>query len=197
EEHFGHRVDGILGFPFLQHFVVVLDFNKQTLTLRPSRRYTYRGSGDTVYLLKKAKSVSIPVTLGDFSRHQRLARVQIDTGSDVTLLLYRSYVHGAHLEGVFSASAARQAYGLGGYFSMQLGLLHSLMMGRTQASHLAVFQLQSGPGRNADEDCVGAIGTSLLDQFQKIVFDVPGDRVIFELKPSIQMMATGSEFAFP
>jgi hypothetical protein len=109
--------------------------------------------------------------------------VDIDTGSDVTLLLYPDYVRVAHLDGAFVSKPTFQSYGLGGYFSMQSGLLQSLLMGRTQASHLAIFQLQSDPIRAPRKDCVGMIGNSLLDQFQKVVFDVPRGFVIFELRP--------------
>lgn len=188
-EHLGHPIDGILGFPFLQHFAVVLDFDKHLLTLLPSKRYTYRGPGDRLWLASKSKSTSIPVMLGALGQPQRRATVEIDTGSDVTLLLYPDYVRGAHLDGAFVAMPTYQSYGLGGYFRMQSGLLQSLQMGRTEASHLAIFQLQSDPAGDSRKHCVGMIGTSLLDQFQKVVFDVPGDSVIFELKPVNQVSA--------
>ncbi|MGO8719270.1 MAG: aspartyl protease family protein [Acidobacteriaceae bacterium] len=188
-EHLDHPLDGILGFPFLQHFAVVLDFDKHLLTLLPSNRYTYSGPGDRLWLTSKSKSTSIPVMLGTLGQPQRRATVEIDTGSDVTLLLYPDYVRGAHLDGAFVAMPNFQSYGLGGYFLMRSGLLQSLLMGRTEASHLAIFQLQSAPAAGSRKDSVGMIGTSLLDQFQKVVFDVPGGFVILELKPVNQVSA--------
>jgi hypothetical protein len=189
EQHFGHREDGILGFPFLQNFVVVLDFDKHEMTLLPSRRYTYRGSGDMVFLSRKSTSTAIPVMLQATGDVQRWANVEIDTGSDVTLMLFPHYVRGAHMERVFLAKPTHQAYGLGGYFPIQLGVLESMLMGRTQASHLAIFQLESDPTSSKKRDCVGMIGTSLLEQFQKIVFDVPAGRIFLELKPVKQLSA--------
>ncbi|MHB1858047.1 MAG: aspartyl protease family protein [Acidobacteriaceae bacterium] len=190
EEHLGHRIDGILGFPFLQHFVVVLDFEKGVLTLLPYKRFTYQGTGDTLRLTRKSESTSIPVMLGTIGSTRRRANVEIDTGSDVTLLLYSHYVHGAHLEGVFLAKPTWESYGLGGYFLLRPGLLQSLWMGRTEASNLTIFQLQSDPIGNSRRDFVGVIGTSLLGQFQKVVFDVPHGHVIFELKPTDQLSAS-------
>ena len=188
EQRFGHRIDGILGFPFLQHFVVELDFEKHVLTLMPSKRYLYRGPGDTLFLTSRSTATSIPVMLGTVDHMQRQVKVEIDTGSDVTLLLYPHYVHGAHLEGIFLSKLSQQAYGLGGYFLMQYGILNSLLMGRTEASHLTVFKLQSDPAA-ARTGFAGVIGNSLLDQFSKVVFDVPRGHVIFELKPSSQVSA--------
>jgi hypothetical protein len=188
EHRFGHRIDGILGFPFLQHFVVELDFDKHLLTLMPSKKYSYRGTGDTLYLTSRSTATSIPVMLSTVDHMQRQIKVEIDTGSDVTLLLYPHYVHGAHLEGIFPSKAQQQAYGLGGYFVMQYGVLNSLLMGRTEASHLTVFKLQSDPIATRT-GFAGVIGTSLLEQFNKVVFDVPRGHIIFELNPASQVSA--------
>ena len=188
EARFGHRIDGILGFPFLQNFVVEVDFNQHLLTLRPSKKYSYRGPGETLYLTSRSTATSIPVMLATEDHMQRQIKVEIDTGSDVTLLLYPHYVHGAHLEGIFPAKAQQQAYGLGGYFAMQYGVLNSLLMGRTEASHLTVFKLLSDP-IITHTGFAGVIGTSLLDQFRKVVFDVPRGHIIFELNPADQVSA--------
>jgi len=185
-QRFGHRLDGILGFPFLQHFVVQLDFNKHLLTLMPSKKYSYRGPGDMLYLSNRSKGTSIPVMLSTLNHRERYIKVEVDTGSDVTLLLYPQFVHGAHLEGIFPSHAQQLAYGLGGYFAMQYGVLNTLLMGRTEASNLTVFKLLSEPVA-ARTGFAGVIGTSLLDQFSKVVFDVPRGHIIFELNPARQV----------
>jgi gag-polyprotein putative aspartyl protease len=197
ENRFGHRIDGILGFPFLQNFVVELDFNQHLLTLMPSKKYSYRGPGDMLYLTSRSTATSIPVMVSTVDHMERQIQVEVDTGSDVTLLLYPQFVHGAHLEGIFPSKAEQQAYGLGGYFAMQYGVLNSLLMGRTEASHLTVFKLLSDPVA-ARTGFAGVIGTSLLDQFKKVVFDVPRGHIIFELNSASQVSANRPAFpSFP
>ena len=188
EQRFGHHIDGILGFPVLQNFVVQLDFNRHLLTLMPSKKYSYRGTGDLLYLTSGSKATSIPVMLGTLDHRQRQIKVEVDTGSDVTLLLYPQFVHGAHLEGIFPPKAQELAYGLGGYFDMQYGVLSTLLMGRTQASNLTVFKLLSEP-LVSRTGFAGVIGTSLLDQFGKVIFDVPRGHIIFEMNPTSQVSA--------
>jgi hypothetical protein len=188
ERQFGHRIDGILGFPFLQHFVVQLDFNKHLLTLMPSKKYSYRGPGDMLYLTSRSTGTSIPVMVSTVNHTEREIKVEVDTGSDVTLLLYPRFVHGAHLDGVFPSKTERQAYGLGGYFAMQYGVLNTLLMGRTEASNLTVFKLLSEPLATRT-GFAGVIGTSLLDQFGKVVFDVPRGHIILEMNPVDQVSA--------
>jgi hypothetical protein len=197
EQRFGHRIDGILGFPFLQNFVVELDFGMHVLTMMPSKKYSYRGPGDRLYLTSRWTATSIPVMLSTMDHMEQQIKVEVDTGSDVTLLLYPQFVHGAHLEGIFPSKSQQQAYGLGGYFSMQYGVLNSLLMGRTQASHLTIFKLLSEPTA-ARTGFAGVIGTSLLDQFKKVVFDVPRGQIIFELNPANQVSANRPAFpSFP
>ena len=186
EHRFGHRIDGILGFPFLQHFVVQLDFSKHLLTLMPSKKYSYRGSGDMLYLTSRSTATSIPVMVSTMDHMERQIKVEVDTGSDVTLLLYPQFVHGAHWDGIFPAKSLLRAYGLGGYFAMQYGVLNSLLMGRTEASHLTIFKMVSDPTATRT-GFAGVIGTSLLDQFNKVVFDVPRGHIIFELNPTSQV----------
>ena len=194
ENRFGHRIDGILGFPFLQNFVVQLDFDKHLLTLIPSKKYSYRGPGDRLYLTSRSKATSIPVVVSTMDHMEEQLKVEMDTGSDVTLLLYPQFVRGAHLEGIFPSRAEhQQAYGLGGYFAMQYGVLNSLLMGRTEASHLTIFKLLSEPTA-ARTGFAGVIGTSLLDQFQKVVFDVPRGQIILELSPASQVSAIRAGF---
>ncbi len=194
EGNFGHRVDGILGFPFLQKFVVVLDFDEHALTLLPARKYHYHGDGDMLSLLNKATSASIPITLDDSGHKRHRAHVQLDTGSDTTLLLYPQYVQDAHLESAFLSNPVEQAYGLGGFFPIQLGLLKSLSMGRTEASRLPIFQLQNNSGINVDKGLVGIIGNSFLGRFRKIIFDVHRGHVIFEPMPTSQVSANRHTF---
>ena len=75
---------------------------------------------------------------------------------------------------------------------MQYGVLNSLLMGRTEASHLIVFKMLSEPSATRT-GFAGVIGTSLLDQFGKVVFDVRrGHLFILEMNPVNQMSANRS-----
>lgn len=190
EQHFGHREDGILGFPFLREFVVVLDFDKHMLTLLPSKRFNYHGPGNTVFLLGDSKSALIPVILGAAGHSQSRTSVEIDTGSDLTLLLYPRYVRRTKLDGMFLTEPTWQAYGLGGYVPLQIGLLQSLVMGPIEASRLSIFQMQNDPVADSRKGIGGVIGNSLLERFQNVLFDVPDGRIIFELESHRQASAS-------
>jgi hypothetical protein len=98
-------------------------------------------------------------------------------------------VRRAKLDGVFLAKPTWQGYGLGGNFPLEVGVLQSLLMGPIEARPLSVFRMQNDPVFIVQKGVAGVIGNSLLDRFQRVLFDVPGGKVIFELKPPGQVSA--------
>lgn len=187
EVSFGHRTDGILGFDLLRHYVVQLDFQRQTLTLSPIKGYHYRGSGDILFLADKKHSPDVHVTLNTSTNQRQQAVVGVDTGSDVTLLLYSKFAQSAHLEGTFLPSHGLRAYGLGGFFPVQQGTLHSLSMGHLLATNMTIFLLPVTPTMIKKKTTCGVVGMSYLSNFQKVIFDVARGRMILELKPAHQI----------
>ncbi len=176
----GHTMDGILGFPLLRHYVVELDFQKRTLTLHPFRGYQYQGDGDILFLRQKKYSAAVSAVLGTGSHTQHDATLEIDTGSDATVLLYSKFVRDAHLIRNIQQPHDAQAYGLGGFFPIQFASLRFMSMGNTEVTPLTVFFMQTTPKISGMRKIGGIVGTSVLDKYQKIIFDVPRGRVILE-----------------
>jgi Aspartyl protease len=183
EKSYGHRTDGIIGFPMLKRYVVAIDFERHELTFWPSHGYKYRGSGDRMELGDKGNLPTIPVTVNTLSRRQQNAVVEVDTGSDASLMLYPQFAHHSHLEEEFLQMNPRQAYGLGGYFPVRLGVLDSMTMGNTMVTRFTAFLMQTSP-EVTRRKVSGIIGTSVLGSYRKIIFDVPRGEIIFERPPA-------------
>ncbi len=183
-EAYVHRIDGILGFPLLNRYAVALDFQRQMLTLTPTQDFHYKGKGDVLALADKKHSTNVRISI-DTARHdQRQAIVAVDTGSDVTLMLYPNYVYKAHMDGAFLNSHTFLAYGLGGYFPVQMGLLPSMNMGSLQTTGMTIFTMPASPPlvKKKKMTC-GVVGMAYLTNFSKVIFDVPHGHMILELKP--------------
>lgn len=188
-----HRIDGILGFPLLQQYVVVLDFQKQMLTLLPAKGYRYHGDGSVVSLARKKHSVEIPITLSTDTRTRMPAIVDVDTGSDVSLMLFQAFAQKKNLQDMFVSSHGLWAYGLGGYFPVKIGRMPAISMGRMQTGDQTVFLLQSTPNVLKKKTANGVVGLAYLNNFGKVIFDVPSGQIIFEVKDQDSAMATQSE----
>ncbi len=183
ELHFSHPTDGILGFPFLQRFVVKLDFQRKLLSMFPARQYVYRGLGVRVHLESRKGFVVIPVIIGSSRYVNHQAKVIVDTGSNVTLMLYEHYVHELNLESSLMHARAGKAYGLNGYYAVDLGSIHSLQIGDAEAHNVPVDYMQPGEEIHPGRDNVGSIGNGILQSFQAVIFDVPHRQIILEVKP--------------
>ncbi len=181
----GHRIDGILGYPVLRHFIVELDFKNQMLRLLPIKGYKYHGRGDILFLRQNKYYATVPVILGTSPYSLHDATLEIDTGSGATLLIYSNLVRQAHLVINDRQPENLKAYGVGGYFHVQLGTLESMSLGRMRVASLPVFLMDTTPNLTAKMKFGGVVGTAILEKYQKIIFDVPGNRIIFERDPTI------------
>lgn len=176
----GHRIDGILGFPVLRDFIVELDFKNQTLTLLPIKGYKYHGRGETMFLRQDKYYATIPVTLESKHNFQHDATLEIDTGSGATMLLYPALINQAHVVVNVKQPANLKAYGVGGYFHVQLGTLRTASMGNTHVVSLPVYMMDTTPNIGAKLKFGGVVGTAILEKYQKIIFNIPAHRVVFE-----------------
>jgi hypothetical protein len=181
----GHRTDGILGFPLLRRFVVEFDFENHVLTLFPIKHYKYRGPGDVQYVSHKDKSAAIPVTLCTDDRKHHETVVELDTGSNSTLLLYPEYARGAHMERTFRKrpdpmKQNLQGYGLGGFFPIQYGELAFMAMSHTEVTPMPVFLLETSSMVARRKRIGGIVGTAVLSKYHKVIFDIPHGRIILE-----------------
>jgi Aspartyl protease len=179
----GHRIDGILGFPVLEHFIVELNFENQMLTLWPSRRYRYHGDGEVLTLDKKKYPATIPVILGTLNNSRHDAMVEVDTGNDTTLLLYSRFARQAHLLQDTSKPQDEQVYGIGGYVPIQIATLRFMALGHTAVSPLTVMFMQTSPALAAKHNLGGAVGMGVLAKYRRVIFDIPQRRIILEHFP--------------
>jgi hypothetical protein len=172
----GHKMDGILGFPLLERFVVELDFQSQMLTLYPARSYKYKGSGDVLILSQKKYPATVPVVLGTDNLRQQDTTLEVDTGSDATVILYSRL----HLVQDTQQPKDQLAYGIGGSFPVQLTRLRFIEMGNSKISPLTAIFMETTPSDPYRRKMGGAMGTAILAKYQRLIFDVPHKRIILE-----------------
>lgn len=189
-----HRIDGILGYPVLRQFVMGVNFSTDQLVLWPERSFHYHGKGNVMQLEnERARVPAIPITVNTLNSKRRYAMVEVDTGSDASLLLYPTYARRVHLEDAFFTTNTKlkptEAYGLGGCFPVLPAVFASMTMGDVRVIHFMAFLMQTSPEVTRHK-ISGVLGTSVLDEYREVIFDVPHHRVIFELPPTPPMPQT-------
>lgn len=182
EQYFHHPVDGILGYPFFQKFVVRLDFEHNQMILPRPDGYRYHGMGEHVGISTGSGFMVIPVVIGSTREIQHTIDVIVDTGSNATLMLNEKYVRKYSLQESFYHTLPTLVYGLDGPFIVDQGNIHSLEIGDAKTLDPPLDYLRSQEDRV--QNIPGVIGNGLLHSFRVVIFDVPQKRMIFEVKPA-------------
>lgn len=184
ERHFHHPIDGMLGFPFFQDFIVQLDFEHQLLSIFPRDSYSYRGSGIKMKLLSNDSFATIPVKIAGSPYATHTARVIVDTGSSMTMLLYKRFAPRLNLDTSVFQSKSGEAYGLNGYYAADRGSIYSLQIENTMMREVPVDFISKNNEIHPDKTVAGIIGNGILQAFQVVIFDFPHRNIIFELRPA-------------
>ena len=195
-----HHLDGILGLPLLHQFIVEIDFADRLITFYPRRTYKYYGSGEILDLAAtRGDSLAVPVVLATGFTHQRSAILDLDTGSDATVMLYSSFILKSHItdtdrKGSLQSNPA-VAYGIGGIFDLQSVIVPFCLIGHTQMQQLPVFLMHTTPEFSGRRRTDGVVGTNVLTLFRRVVFDEPHGRVIFERRAAMNLQIDNTEDA--
>jgi predicted aspartyl protease len=181
ELHFSHATDGMLGYPFFLHHVVKVDFQTKLVSIYSADRYVYRGFGMKVRSEPGNGAIVLHVTLASERNRAHRVDVIVDTGSNVSLLLYKNFLRTLDLEKSLRQSVPAQAFGLNGYYAVQRGTVDALQIGDVETRNPTVDYLEKNEDLSPNRSVPGAIGNGILQGFRSVTFDLPHHRVIFEL----------------
>ncbi len=194
-----HHLDGILGLPVLHQFIVEIDFADRMMTFYPRRGFTYHGNGEVLDVSSQGDSVAIPVELATSRSGQRSALLDLDTGSDATVMLYESFIQRTHITDTDRRGALplipAEAYGIGGLFDLQSVVVPFCLIGHTEMQRLPVFLMHSTPAFSDRRRTDGVVGTNILALFRRVVFDAPHGRVVLERRTDLNLAPDNSEDA--
>lgn len=183
ERHFGHPLDGILGYPFLQHFIVQVDFEHKLLSMIPAQARLRIGMDVSVPLTSSDNFAVIPVSVADVGFVKRTFKAAIDTGSNGSLLIFDPFVHQLNLRDSRNRSEPALCFGINGYFPVNAGTVGEFVVGDAKAHNMPVNYLAREQEVGPERSLAGAIGNGMLQNFKKVTFDVPHHRMLFTLKP--------------
>jgi hypothetical protein len=182
----GTTLDGILGYDFLQRFVVEIDYINQILTIYEPDKFNYAGEGEVLKLdlgwyLPKIKAIVDGEHEGIF---------EIDTGSrnglDLSFLFVKEHKflekYPKHLE-------ASLGFGITGSIPGVVGRIGSFQLGSFLIKFpVTGFYLEDKKSFSLLK-IAGKIGGGILEKF-KVIFDYPHYRMILEKNASFDLWDT-------
>ena len=177
----GHRMDGILGYDFINRFVVAIDYVKQELRLYDPREFKYEGSGSVIPLTFRANHphVDAEIRLADGATLK--GRMVIDVGAANSLVLTKAFANGNHLrERVGPTIHRRSGGGVGGAVTADVGRVEALEIGNIEVTRPVTSLAGDSAGvMSANDNWVGNIGGDILRRFT-VYLDYPHKRMILE-----------------
>ena len=177
----GHEFAGILGSDFIRRFVVEIDYEGHTLTLRDTATYAYRGHGDALPLTFGAAGFpQVTARVVDGEREARAGTFVLDTGSGAGLILHRPFVDE---EGLLTSGRPTvpwiEGQGLGGDVAGVVGRVDALQLGRYRIHRPVTVFSRAANGPLASPASQGNIGAAILEKFS-LTLDYHRMRIILE-----------------
>jgi predicted aspartyl protease len=176
----GFEFDGIIGFDFINQFVVEIDYRSKTMNLHNPRTYTYSGGGEVIPLiLDKGRIPHANAELSLEGRTPVRAELEVDTGADGTFVITSPFVRKHGLLAAVSKTIQGDRRGAGGEEKVLIGRVKAVQLGRFTIENPPVAFSLDTEGAGASEENDGVIGGEVLRRF-KVIIDYSRKRMILE-----------------
>ncbi|HEV2617330.1 MAG TPA: PDZ domain-containing protein [Candidatus Acidoferrales bacterium] len=177
----GRAIQGILGADVLSHFVVVINYERQTLQLYDPKSFQYKGAG---IKLKMQMADGVPAVEAKLSiRHRGTLHglFQIATTQTEALQFYAPFATAHKFSELGQKMILFSPLGSPEDFDDHLGRIESVQFGKiTLPDPLAIFPGKSEHASGMPASGVaGGVGGEILERFT-VILDYPEQTVIFE-----------------
>jgi PDZ domain-containing protein len=170
----GHPIGGILGIPFFESFVIILDYAHGQLELHDPKTFAPSGTGTAVPITREAGLPYARARLKLPGRERFDASFLIDSGADNAVILFSPFVSSNRLLDPGAKTDAGEAGTLGAAQRAETVELERFTL-RGPVVNLS----RSTNGLTADPEHAGLIGGEVLSRF-RVTWDYTRARLLLE-----------------
>jgi len=178
EKTLGRPVDGILGAPLFEAYVLQIDYPNHVVRLFDPRKYELAGKQDVISIRIRAHESFLTGMVTKADGTSVGANLAIDTGADAPLSLNRPFDIRNGLPGQ-AGIAATEGIGLGGNTPDVYGRLKGLKIGKSTFPNIPTFFSLATRGQDTSDKYDGTIGNYLLAHFI-VTFDYQHKKMIWQ-----------------
>ena len=176
----GFEFDGIIGFDFINQFVVEIDYRSKTMNLYNPQTYTYSGKGDVIPLILDGRRIPhVHTRIILQGRAPVQAELEVDTGADGTFVITSPFVKKHGLLAAVSKTIEGDRRGAGGEEKVLVGLVKAVQLGRFTIENAPVAFSLDAEGAGASEENNGVIGGEVFRRF-KVILDYSRKRMTLQ-----------------
>jgi hypothetical protein len=177
----GFEFDGVIGYDFINSFVVEIDYLKKTMSLYDPETYRYRGTGEIIPMLVHGRRIPFVQTTIIFEKGPPVeASLEVDTGADRTIIFSSPFVTKQKLVARLAETTEGGGRGAGGEQKILVGKIKAAQLGKFLFSNPPVGLVLNEDGKEGD----GVIGGEIFRRF-KLILDYSRQRMILEPNKSL------------
>jgi hypothetical protein len=176
----GFEFDGVIGYDFINAFVVEIDYLNKIMNLYDPRTYSYRGRGEVIPLVLDDRRIPlVHVTITPPRGAPLNAVLEVDTGADRAFVFNNSLVKKHGLVAAMTNIKESAGRGAGGEQQIVVGRAKAAQLGRFVFSNPTVGLVRDPEPDGAAKEGDGVIGGEIFRRF-KVIIDYSRRQMILE-----------------
>ena len=177
----GFEFDGVIGYDFINAFVVEIDYLKKIMNLYDPRTYRYGGTGEIIPLSIAGRRIPFVNTTIILEKGPPVeASLEVDTGADRTIIFSSPFVAKQQLVNRIMGTTEGGGRGAGGEQKILVGKIKAARLGKFLFPNPPVGLVLNNDGKEGD----GVIGGEIFRRF-KLILDYSRQRMILEPNKSL------------
>src|SRR5215510_6363571 len=176
---FGFKIDGIIGYDFINNFVVEIDYPASVLNLYETGSYKYSGAGESIpiELVEKTPYVRGRIVLN--GREAIEGKFEVDTGGTGILNLNTPFVNKYNMLQTLAKQMQNKMGGVGGLSASVKAHVPAVKVGPFAINNPLVVFAQGTEGSEGSTEYDGSFNNGLFSQF-KVILDYSRSQMILE-----------------
>lgn len=164
---YGIKIDGIIGYSFLNRYIVRLDYDSLLMEVFSQGEFKYKRGGFTI----KPILASIPIQTLKFRDAKKFQnKFYFDTGAGLCFLLSEEYMRDSSVMGKRKPTPlVTQAEGLGGKMEMRLTTVKELQVGPYHFKNVPTYIFDDKFNVTSYPFLGGLIGNDILRRFNVVL----------------------------
>lgn len=176
----GFEFDGVIGYDFINAFVVEIDYLNKIMNLYDPRTYSYDGRGEVIPLVLDDRKIPlVHVTIIPPAGAALNAVLQVDTGADRAFIFNNPFVKKHALVSTMTDFTKSVGRGAGGEQEIVVGRAKSARLGHFVFTNPTVGLVRDPESEGGTKEGDGVIGGEILRRF-KVIIDYSRRRMILE-----------------
>ena len=176
---FGFTIDGIIGYDFINNFVVEIDYAAGLMNLHEPQRYKYAGAGESIPLEIIEKTPFARGRIVLTGREPIEGKFEVDTGGSGILNLNTPFVSKHKMLEALTNQAESKLGGAGGSTAAVKARVQAVELGSLVIKNPLVVFAQGGEGNENSTEYDGEFGGGFFSQF-KMILDYSRSKIILE-----------------